>query len=48
VNGRNTTTYMQRIKLDVDYALHRTLTTDIGILFKTIRAVTNPQPDESR
>ncbi len=48
VNGRNTTTYMQRIKLDVDYALHRTLTTDINILFKTIRAVINPEPDESR
>lgn len=48
VNGRNTTTYMQRIKLDVDYALTRTLGGDLHILFQTIRAVLNPEPDESR
>ena len=48
VNGRNTISYRQRIRLDVDYALNRSLAQDIGILRQTVRCVLSPEPDAAR
>jgi len=48
VNGRNTISYRQRIRLDVDYALNRSLAQDIGIMRRTIRCVLRPEPDAAR
>ena len=39
VNGRSTTTYQQRVDMDVDYIRNRSRRRDIGILFKTVRVV---------
>ena len=39
VNGRSTTTYQQRVEMDVDYIRNRSRRRDIGILFKTVRVV---------
>jgi lipopolysaccharide/colanic/teichoic acid biosynthesis glycosyltransferase len=47
VNGRNTTSYEQRVRLDLDYALNRSLRGDIGILRRTIRCVLKPESGEA-
>jgi lipopolysaccharide/colanic/teichoic acid biosynthesis glycosyltransferase len=48
VNGRNALPYPERVRLDVDYALNRSLALDIGILRRTIRCVVHPEPGECR
>ncbi len=48
VGGRNALSYPQRVRLDVDYALNRSLIRDIGILRRTVRCVLRPEPGESR
>jgi lipopolysaccharide/colanic/teichoic acid biosynthesis glycosyltransferase len=48
VNGRNSLPYDERIHLDVDYALNRSLGGDIDILFRTVRCVLRPEPGECR
>ena len=47
VNGRNTTSYEQRVRLDQDYALNRSLRGDINILCRTVRCVINPEAGEA-
>jgi lipopolysaccharide/colanic/teichoic acid biosynthesis glycosyltransferase len=47
VNGRNTTSYEQRVRLDLDYALNRSLQGDISILRRTIRCVLKPELGEA-
>ena len=47
VNGRNTTTYEQRVRLDQDYALNRSLRGDISILGRTVRCVLKPESGEA-
>ncbi|WP_235962543.1 sugar transferase [Jannaschia marina] len=39
VSGRNHTTYEERVALDVNYNLNRTLMGDLRILFRTVRVV---------
>jgi len=39
INGRNDTTYEERVALDVDYALRRSIFLDIYILVKSIPAI---------
>ena len=48
VNGRNAISYMRRVRLDVDYALNRTLAMDIDILRRTLRCVLHPEPSGPR
>lgn len=48
VTGRNTIPYRQRIDLDVEYALNRTLAGDIDIMRRTVRCVLRPEPGEAR
>ncbi len=48
VSGRNSISYTERVDLDVEYALNRSLVGDIGIMSRTIRCVLNPAPGESR
>ena len=48
VNGRNALSYPQRVRLDVDYALNRSLMLDIRILRRTIRCVLHPESGECR
>lgn len=39
VNGRNNTTYAQRVEFDRQYVESRSMMTDVAILFKTVRVV---------
>jgi lipopolysaccharide/colanic/teichoic acid biosynthesis glycosyltransferase len=48
VNGRNAIPYEERVRLDVEYALNRSLVGDIDILRRTVRCVLRPEPGESR
>ena len=48
VNGRNSIPYEERVRLDVEYALNRSLVGDIDILRRTVRCVLRPEPGESR
>jgi len=48
VNGRSSTTYPERIRLDVEYALHRSLARDVSIVRQTIGCVLAPESDSSR
>lgn len=48
VSGRNSISYLQRVRLDVDYALNHSLVDDISILRRTFRCVVRPAPGESR
>jgi len=48
VNGRNAISYTRRVRLDVDHALNRSLSADIGIVLRTFRCIVNPGPEESR
>jgi exopolysaccharide production protein ExoY len=45
VGGRSELPYAQRIDLDVDYVLHRSLIGDLRILAQTVRYVLRSQPD---
>ena len=45
VGGRSEIPYEQRIGLDVDYVLHRSLIGDLRILAQTVRYVLRGQPD---
>ncbi|HEX5946832.1 MAG TPA: sugar transferase [Acidimicrobiales bacterium] len=45
VGGRSQIPYEQRIGLDVDYVLHRSLSGDLRILARTVRYVLGGQPD---
>ncbi len=38
-NGRSSTTYEERVKLDMDYIDHRSITLDLKIIFKTVVVV---------
>jgi len=42
VSGRNNLSYRKRVQLDLYYARHRSLKTDLRILFRTIRVVLDP------
>ena len=48
VNGRNALSYCERVRLDLDYVLNRSLSGDIGILARTVRCVLRPAPGEAR
>lgn len=48
VNGRSSISYQERIRLDVAYALTRSLGGDIDIVRRTLRCVLDPEPDTSR
>nr|MBA3303510.1 sugar transferase [Acidimicrobiia bacterium] len=43
VNGRSLMPYEERVRVDVDYALHRTLRGDIEIIGKTFACVLAPE-----
>jgi len=47
VGGRNDIPYAERIRLDVDYALHRSVSGDLRILGQTVRYVLRGQPGAS-
>lgn len=48
VGGRSAIPYMERVRLDVEYALHRTLADDISIVRRTARCVVRPGSMEAR
>lgn len=48
VNGRNSIPYTRRVRLDVDYALNRSLAMDVDILRRTFRSVLHPEPSVPR
>jgi exopolysaccharide production protein ExoY len=43
VNGRSAVSYERRIRLDVDYALHRSLRKDVDIVARTLPCMIAPQ-----
>ncbi|MFO7628974.1 MAG: sugar transferase [Prochlorococcaceae cyanobacterium] len=43
VSGRNNLSYAERVRLDVNYARHRTLWLDLQILLRTVAVVLNPR-----
>jgi Undecaprenyl-phosphate galactose phosphotransferase WbaP len=43
VSGRNNLSYGERVRLDVNYARHRTLWLDLRILLRTVAVVLNPR-----
>jgi len=45
VSGKNRTTFVEMIKLDIDYARNRTLWLDLRIIFKTIPALLTQMQD---
>jgi lipopolysaccharide/colanic/teichoic acid biosynthesis glycosyltransferase len=47
VGGRNDIAYADRIRLDVDYALHRSVSGDLRILGQTVRYLLKGQPGAS-
>ena len=44
VGGRNDIPYAERIRLDVDYVLHRSVSGDLRILGETVRYLLKGQP----